>query len=143
MIQQTDNRLKTIARYGCYFMSLLHHAERLTGDEMTVREILEIYSKAVDKKYMDYKCYVLKPGKLATMAVGYTGGHNKVLYVGWWNDDMTLEEESAGMWGGTNWEFSIDRYKTNYEYHFMTAGYNPDERIITYGLTGRRFFKVA
>jgi hypothetical protein len=50
-----------IGKYGCYFLCVIYLAEKLRGGPV---DILDAYSLATARGWMDEKCYMLKPEKL-------------------------------------------------------------------------------
>ena len=122
MKTQTDNAFKVISRYGCYFFSLLHIAEVITGKSLSDERVMKLYAEAVCSGLMDWKCYVMKPGKLCSLAVYDLNRKSSptVKYIGWWNYDMTEEDKRDGMWGGSDIDYTVLRYRTKYGNHFTT-----------------------
>jgi hypothetical protein len=144
MKPQTSKEYNPIGLYGCYFASLLHEAERITGKTLSRGKVMNLYAEAVCSALMGSNCFIWKPGKLCSLAIFELTREAKpqVSYVGWWNSDMSDDEVANGIWGGTP-DFSIKRYRTIHGYHFVSDDYNPDPRIDLLELTGKRYFKVV
>jgi hypothetical protein len=47
--------LKNIGDYGCYFLSIIRHSER---------DVVDIYTEALEKGWITEDCYVLNPVEL-------------------------------------------------------------------------------
>jgi hypothetical protein len=146
--QQTASEYKVISRWGCYFASLIYEAERITGKESTPEFVLNLYSEAVCSGLMGWNCYIMKPGKLLSLALHDLNGNTSIgaKYVGWWNDDFSRDDytsKDGHFWNDNTYDFAILRYDTKYGYHFTSEGYNPDKSLKLLKLSGKRFFKIG
>lgn len=66
MYLQTDSRIAhrnwNIRTFGCYYMVLLHIAEKFTGVEPSPSDIaIKFYWNLIDSGYMDEECTILNP----------------------------------------------------------------------------------
>jgi hypothetical protein len=60
----TEARQKVMARIGkdgCYFLSIIRAAERITGQRI---DAVKVYLNAIDRKWMEADCYVVDPAAL-------------------------------------------------------------------------------
>ena len=60
----TEARQKVMAKIGkdgCYFLSIVRAAERITGRRI---DAVLVYLNAIDRKWMEYDCYVVDPAAL-------------------------------------------------------------------------------
>jgi len=57
----------TIGRYGCYFLSIVRAAERMTGKRI---DAVQIYNDATLARWMDSDCFVVKPDLIIGMMTG-------------------------------------------------------------------------
>jgi len=79
MILQTDDRLnESINVYGCYFMSLLYLANKLTGYKLSTTVIISLYNKFIDFRFMSTDCFIGDPDgifKYLGLKTKYTDTH--------------------------------------------------------------------
>jgi len=69
MILQTDPALPDeVHTFGCYFTSVLFHAERKTGLTFDADRVLSIYNAAKKTGILGDECYVQDPVRLANLA---------------------------------------------------------------------------
>lgn len=152
MKAQTASEYNVIGRWGCYFVALLHEAEKIAGKLLHPAVVIRILSEAICSELIDMEpkrmLYIMKPGRVCSLAL-YELSRNtktKVSYVGYWNADMKESEKTnkeGCFWGDENYDFAILRYRTKYGYHFTSGGYNPDPSLELLRLNGKRFFKVT
>jgi len=65
LILQNDSRLRSeIRRFGCYFMDLLWHANRLKRVELDTDIIRQLYIEFVGKGWMHKDCYIKNPDSI-------------------------------------------------------------------------------
>lgn len=50
-----------VGKYGCYFLSILHLAEIMTGQPI---DPVRAYQDAIRYGFMDRDCYILEPGHI-------------------------------------------------------------------------------
>lgn len=76
MYRQDDKLMpKVVNLFGCYFFSILYHAERARGTPITVAEVVNIYSKARAQKIPGTALTVIGPevyDKLGNLTDGCT-----------------------------------------------------------------------
>ena len=69
MILQTDPKLpEEVHTFGCYFTSVLFHAERLTRKLFDADKVLAIYHAAKQTGVIGEECFVNDPASLAAIA---------------------------------------------------------------------------
>jgi hypothetical protein len=69
VIYQTDPALpEEIHIFGCYFTSVLFHAERKTGSKFDATKVLAIFNAAKKTGILGDECFVQDPVRLANLA---------------------------------------------------------------------------
>lgn len=142
MKSQTDKSYNPIGMSGCYFMSLAHKVEIITGKKFTQDTIMKVYAECVCTTLMTPNCYILKPGKVASLMCYELNRDTsiRISYIGWWNKDKY--GGTPEMWTPESPSFEVKRYRTRYGNHFVLDEYNPDPSLELLELTGGRYFKV-
>ena len=56
--------MSTVGRYGCYFLSIVRAAEKITNSRI---DAVKIYCDATQAKFMDADCYVVQPDRVLEM----------------------------------------------------------------------------
>ena len=59
--------MSTVGRYGCYFLSIVRAAEKITNSRI---DAVKIYCDATQAKFMDADCYVVQPDRVLEMMTG-------------------------------------------------------------------------
>ena len=59
--------MSTIGRYGCYFLSIVHAAEKITGQRI---DAVQVYNDATLARWMDADCFVVQPDRIMEMMTG-------------------------------------------------------------------------
>ena len=62
-----QKQFETIGKTGCYFLSIVHIAEKYIGKYI---DAFDAYISAIKSKVMKEDCYVLDPGALMRMLTG-------------------------------------------------------------------------
>lgn len=69
MILQTHKELPgDVNTWGCYFMSLLYHAEKKTGKLFDVDKVISIYRACKTTGILGEECFVIDPVSLLAVA---------------------------------------------------------------------------
>ena len=129
---QTDKNLSPIPRYGCYFMSIGHIAERISGKQLRPGVILRVYCEAVIGKLINVSCYVIQPGKLLELFVQNLD--KKVRIETWWTP--------AGEMTAKKYDYLIEKWGTPFGTHFVCSDYNPDPTIPLEKILSTRYFRI-
>lgn len=68
-----------IGKSGCYFIALAYIAESITGK---IIDILSLYEKALQEKWLDYDCFMNNPAAMMSYLLGRKVDvrHDKVGY---------------------------------------------------------------
>lgn len=61
--------MKNLGEYGCYFLSLVHMAEKITGKRI---DAVEVFVRVLEKKWVDEEATLLDPASV----LGYMTGLN-------------------------------------------------------------------
>lgn len=71
--------MKMLGEYGCYFLSIVHIAENITGRRI---DAIAAYIDAFERKMIDNEATVLNPGAVISMLTGgkYTVRHEGSTY---------------------------------------------------------------
>jgi hypothetical protein len=64
--------MKMLGEYGCFFLSIVHIAEEITGKRI---DAIATYIDAFERKWIDNEATVLNPGAILS---ALTGGHYTV-----------------------------------------------------------------
>jgi hypothetical protein len=139
MFYQTDPDFPDgIKKEGCYFFSLLGMIEKASGKKFAKSQIVDIYMKAKDAKYIVGLCDVVNPDKVCSLACVMIGdSKHTVLQVG----SMSAEKKvTLWPWAAKDPKyrgisFLALRYRTGKGGHHYILG-DKDGNIIfdSYGL---------
>jgi hypothetical protein len=71
--------MSTVGRYGCYFLSIVRAAEKITGHRI---DAVQVYNDATLARWMDADCFVVQPDRILGMMTGqkWTIRHDAVTY---------------------------------------------------------------
>ena len=85
MIEARQRVMSTVGRYGCYFLSIVRAAEKITNSRI---DAVKIYCDATQAKFMDSDCFIVQPDRVLKMMTGiqWNVRHDSVKY-------KPLEEE--------------------------------------------------
>jgi hypothetical protein len=131
---QTDDRLKPISFWGCFFMVLGHVTELFTGRKLTPGIILKVYAEAVCAGIINVNCHVYKPEKLIPLIGRELGFILSIDTWYQWPDEVEPRREYD--------YYSEMRHTTGNTDHFLMPDYNPDPTIKVTGLVSKRFYKL-
>lgn len=120
MIQQGHPNLKfAIRKSGCYFLSLLGIVQVESKRGLTVDDINSLYDQAVDNKYMDSNCEIIKPDSILKIGFRLLGIRKTFYQIG----VMDISTSKRTFWGWVkdkSWDWIIVEFKTTSKYgtHF-------------------------
>lgn len=135
IFQNTRGVDSRIQKDGCYFMDLLYHGARLSGQPMSVERVNQLYSIAVAEGMMRSDCYILDPAGILSLAGA------RVEYLGKMPSEYTCKED----------EFEILRMTRGEVSHFVCGNgigivtydpWRPSSQTAEYGnVHSKRIFK--
>jgi hypothetical protein len=67
MTEARQRVMGTIGRYGCYFLSIVRAAEKITGQRI---DAVQVYNDATLARWMDADCFVVQPDRILEMMTG-------------------------------------------------------------------------
>ena len=67
MTEARQKVMGTLGRYGCYFLSIVRAAEKITGHRI---DAVQIYNDATMARWMDTDCFVVQPNRVLEMMTG-------------------------------------------------------------------------
>ncbi len=106
MFYQTDPAFPVgVQKEGCYLFSILGMVERTAKKEFTKSQIVDIYAKAKDAKYITGNCNVLNPDKVCSLAFAMLGDNaHSILQTG----RMDTDTMKPNYW---NWAAKEPKYR--------------------------------
>ena len=118
MIEARQRVMSAVGRYGCYFLSIVRAAEKITNSRI---DAVKIYCDATQAKFMDADCYVVQPDRVLEMMTGirWNVRHDSVKY-------KPLEEEVMIM------RYEVTRTGVTYS-HFVLCAHDGSVEYDPYG----------
>jgi hypothetical protein len=132
-IESRQRIMKTIGEYGCYFLSLVHLSEELTGKRI---DAIEAFLYARQQKWIDDDCSMIAPDSVLSRLAGKSFA-------------VTKEDASYRAKEG---EYEILQFQNGAFKHFVLGdgtgrvSYDPlgDSNTVAKGtIIGKRIFRIA
>lgn len=123
--------MKMLGEYGCYFLSLVHLAENITGKRI---DAVAVYLNALKHKWTDTEATMLNPTAILSDMTGLR---------------FSIAKEAAGYAAGQN-EYEILLFNNSKYQHFVlgngqgAVAYDPlgnSNTVASGTLTGKRIFR--
>lgn len=127
MLKQYDDRIAIFVQgtnvmyeWGCLFLQLIGKAEKWTGNRLRPSDVIELYNRAVELKYLKPNCFVRNHWKLTNLSFQHLRSNLRCSYI------AKIDLQGDDTWGdpdGFN-EIIKESLTPNNNSHFHSLDYD-------------------